>query len=158
MATARAEYDTAHRHVVAAKGPASHKPCAFCGTFAADWCYSHLDPAEIYRDGYLWSDSTAHYMPLCKKHHQDYDRAFRQHGKAALPVFAESLREACQATYEERRQVVEARSENLWRVRERVLAEKREHGIDTVPREVIHATHDLLVRAYGFRHVQLRMQ
>ncbi|MEV7234264.1 hypothetical protein AB0N06_09805 [Streptomyces sp. NPDC051020] len=119
MTSALSEYKAAHRRVVDAKGPANHKPCEFCGTVAAEWSYNHLDPAEIYRDGYLWSESTAYYMPLCKRDHRAYDRAFRQHGKAVLPAVSDALTEAGQARYdEEHRQAVKAMTFDRWRVRE----------------------------------------
>ncbi|MEV0480068.1 hypothetical protein AB0I69_05515 [Streptomyces sp. NPDC050508] len=119
MPTAESEYKAAHKRVVEAKGPASHKPCQFCGTFAAEWSYTHQDPAEIYRDGYLWSESTAYYMPLCKRDHRAYDRAFRQHGKAVLSAVVDALTEAGRQRYdEEHRQAVKAMTLDWWRVRE----------------------------------------
>ncbi|WP_030677848.1 hypothetical protein [Streptomyces rimosus] len=122
MPTAEYEYKAAHKRVVTAKGPASHKACAFCGTFAAEWAYNHQDPAEVYRDGYLWSESTAYYLPLCKRDHRAYDRAFRQHGKAVLPAVADTLTEAGQQRYdEEHRQAVAASTFHSWRVRETAL-------------------------------------
>ncbi|MFE4417690.1 hypothetical protein [Streptomyces sp. NPDC056817] len=121
MTSALSEYKRAHRSVVDAKGPADHKPCEFCGAFAADWAYNHQDPAEIFRDGYLWSENTAYYMPLCKRDHRAYDRAFRQHGKTVLSAVADALREAGQDRYEENRQTVEAVAYNRWRVRETAL-------------------------------------
>ena len=119
MPTAESEYKAAHKRVVEAKGPASHKPCQFCGTFAAEWSYNHHDTAEIYRDGYLWSESTAYYMPLCKRDHRAYDRAFRQHGKPVLDAVADALTEAGRQRYdEEHRQAVKAMTLDWWRVRE----------------------------------------
>ncbi|MEU1510905.1 hypothetical protein ABZ490_01920 [Streptomyces sp. NPDC005811] len=122
MPKAISEYNAAHRRVVEVKGPASHKPCSFCGTRAAEWAYNHQDPAEIYRDGYLWSESTAYYLPLCKRDHRAYDRAFRQHGKAVLSAVADALTEAGQQRYdEEHRQAVQESTFHSWRVRETAL-------------------------------------
>jgi hypothetical protein len=122
MPTAESEYKAAHKRVVEVKGPASHKPCQFCGTFAAEWSYNHQDPAEVYRDGYLWSESTAYYMPLCKRDHRAYDRAFRQHGKPVLAAVADALTEAGQQRYdEEHREAVTASTFHSWRVRETAL-------------------------------------
>ncbi|MFD5207745.1 hypothetical protein ACFWNF_12575 [Streptomyces anulatus] len=119
MPTAEYEYKAAHKRVVEVKGPASHKPCDFCGTFAAEWSYNHQDPNEVYRDGYLWSESTAHYMPLCKRDHWAYDRAFRQHGKPVLAAVADALTQAGHQRYDdEHRQAVKALAFDRWRVRE----------------------------------------
>lgn len=80
MPAALSEYRRAHSLVAEVKGPARHKPCDFCGKFADDWAYNHADPREIYRDGYLWSENTSYYFPLCRKHHRAYDRTFRTKG------------------------------------------------------------------------------
>ncbi|MFJ9160034.1 hypothetical protein ACIRPS_24905 [Streptomyces griseoviridis] len=149
MPTARSEYKAAHNRVVKVKGPANHKPCEFCGTFAADWAYDHLDPAEVYRDGFLWSDSTAYYIPLCVRDHRAYDRAFRNHGKTALPAVAEALREAAQDHYEERRKIVEAATETAWHVRERALSGTSARGCNKPSLEAVSATEGLLSRAYA---------
>ncbi|MFZ3595447.1 hypothetical protein [Streptomyces sp. BH104] len=115
MTTALSEYRLAHRCVIEVKGPANHKP--FCGAFAAEWAYDHMDPCETFRDGYLWSDNTAHYFPLCQKHHRAYDRAFRTHGREALPALAETLKSEAQRTPEDLA-AIRALSDDAWRSRE----------------------------------------
>jgi hypothetical protein len=149
MPTARSEYRAAHNRAVRVKGPASHKPCEFCGTFAADWAYNHLDPAEIYRDGFLWSDSTAYYIPLCVRDHRAYDQAFRKHGKASLPAVAEALRESARDHYEERRQIVEAAADASWRARELALPHQVRRGYDKPSADTLRATQALLSSAYA---------
>lgn len=148
MPTARSEYKAAHKRVVEAKGPASHRPCEFCGNFATDYAYDHQDPAEIFRDGYLWSESTAHYLPLCVRDHRAYDRAFRKHGKSALPAVAEALREAARDHYEERRKVVETAAEASWRARESALAGRKERR-SAAEVAAVKATQELMSCAYA---------
>lgn len=147
MTTAQGAYATAHRRVTAIKGPVSHKPCEFCGNFAEDWAYDHQDPEEIYRDGYLWSESTAHYMPLCKRDHRAYDQAFRKHGKGPLPAVAEALRESARDHYEERRAVVEAAADASWRARESALAGRKGSASVADP-AASKAAQELMQRAY----------
>ncbi|MFC8173088.1 hypothetical protein [Streptomyces sp. NPDC057325] len=149
MPTAVSEYKAAHARVVEDRGPASHKACAFCGTFADEWAYNHQDPAEIYRDGRLWSESTAYYMPLCKRDHRAYDRAFRQHGKAVLSSVADTLTEAGQQRYdEEHRQAVKDANFKSWRARERALATRKDRRPRTDP-AAVKAIQTLLSRAYS---------
>lgn len=148
MTTARSEYKAAHRRVVEVKGPAGHHPCDFCGKFATDYSYDHLDPAETYREGFLWSDSTAHYRPLCVRCHRAYDRAFRRHGKSGLPAVAEALREAARDHYEERRKVVESAAESAWRARESVLAGRKKRR-STAEVAATKATQELMSRTYA---------
>lgn len=122
MATARSEYQQAHAYVVDAHGPASHSPCKFCGAFAAEWAYDHADPNEIYRDGYLWSENTAHYIPLCRRDHRAFDRAFRKYGKEHLPAVIAALTEAGEARYPEgQREATYELGYSLWRSREIAL-------------------------------------
>lgn len=147
MATAQHEYRQAHRRVVDAKGPANLKPCAFCGTFAEEWAYDHHDPREVYREGHLWSDSTAHYIPLCKRDHRAYDRAFRQHGKAVLPAVIDALTEAGRNRYPaETRQHVKASCANSLRIWDAATPPKK---FPAVPSEVKKATMATLVTAYA---------
>ncbi|MFC8998187.1 hypothetical protein ACFT7U_21070 [Streptomyces rochei] len=148
MASAEYEYKAAHKRVVQLKGPARHKPCEFCGTFAAEWAYDHLDPAETYRDGYLWSESTAHYMPLCNRDHRAYDRAFRQYGKTALPAVSEALRQAARDHYEERRRIVEAAADASWRARESALSDQSKRGYDRPSPDAVLAAEGLMSNAY----------
>ncbi|MFG2812365.1 hypothetical protein [Streptomyces sp. NPDC048410] len=123
--SARSQYVSAHRWVLIAKGPAKHKPCAFCGTFAHEWAYNHLDPAEVYRDGYLWSEDTAYYIALCKRDHLAYDRAFRKHGKAALPAVTDALRDAGRDRYDDaHRAFVDEQNHDSWRTREMGIGEQ----------------------------------
>jgi hypothetical protein len=146
VATAQHEYRQAHRRVVDVKGPANLKPCAFCGAFAKEWAYDHQDPRETFRDGYLWSDSTAHYMPLCKRDHRAYDRAFRQHGKAVLPAVIDALTEAGRDRYpDETRQHVEASCDNALRIWDAATPPKEYLA---VPPEAKKATTALLSAAY----------
>ncbi|MFE9381110.1 hypothetical protein [Streptomyces sp. NPDC006855] len=148
MPTARSEYKAAHKRVTSVKGPVSHKPCEFCGIFADDYAYNHQDPEEIYREGYLWSESTVYYFPACRRHHRAYDQAFRKYGKSALPAVAEALREAAREHYEERRAVVEAAADASWRARENALAARR--TVPTVADPVASkAAQELMQRAYS---------
>lgn len=117
MATALSEYRQAHRWVVEVKGPANHKPCDFCGNFADEWAYDHMDPREIHRDGYLWSENTPHYFPLCRKHHRAYDKAFRTYGREALPAIAATMKSENQRTPEDLA-AIRALCDAAWRSRE----------------------------------------
>lgn len=152
MATAQQEYREAHRRVVDVKGPASHKPCAFCGIFAAEWAYDHQDPREIFCDGYLWSVNTAHYMPLCKRDHRAYDRAFRQKGKGALSAVREALTAAGMDQHpEEVRRSVELTCHTAWRARESAFRDGliKDRTVRAVPLHVQKATLALMRTAYA---------
>ncbi|MET8181965.1 hypothetical protein [Streptomyces sp. NPDC005336] len=149
MAKAYSEYKAAHRRVVLVKGPAKHKACAFCGTFAAEWAYNHLDPEEIYRDGYLWSENTEFYTPLCTRDHRAYDRAFRQHGKAVLPAVADALREAGRDRYaDEVRDFVNSQNHKAWQTRETTLGDQRVKSPE-VPAEQVRETDARISAAYA---------
>ncbi|NNU26797.1 hypothetical protein [Isoptericola sediminis] len=82
-------YGTVHHRLVAARGRASEHECAVssCTRFASDWAYRHglLDPLVQSNgakdDGKPYSDDPDLYMPLCRPHHQKWDRAWlRQTG------------------------------------------------------------------------------
>lgn len=72
-------YDTAHNHVHALRGKATEQDCVDCGGQAHDWAYDHNDPDQISEDGKMpYSADVDHYIPLCRKCHQRFDRQQRE--------------------------------------------------------------------------------
>ncbi|WP_314250628.1 hypothetical protein [Streptomyces sp. DSM 40907] len=82
--SARSEYQTWHRLVTEAHGKAIHNACAWCGCDAAEWAYDWRDPKQREEDGYVWSENTAHYIPLCRIDHRTFDAAYRRVGLSGL--------------------------------------------------------------------------
>jgi hypothetical protein len=69
-------YGAMHDRLRRERGGAANRPCAHCGTQAAQWAYDHLDPNERVGDkGLTYSVETAHYLPLCLPCHWQFDRA-----------------------------------------------------------------------------------
>lgn len=71
-------YTGAHHRVRNALGSPSAWPCADCGSLPArEWAYDHLDTNErqfTSRKGVIrFSTNPAHYMPLCKRCHAQFD-------------------------------------------------------------------------------------
>jgi hypothetical protein len=75
-------YNTAHRRVSTARGPASRHDCVSCGSPAREWAYDHADPdARIASSenpriaGMPYSLNADHYQPMCKACHKKFDMA-----------------------------------------------------------------------------------
>jgi hypothetical protein len=67
-------YAGAHFRVARVKGPARDCTCAMCLAPAAEWAYDHDDPDELRDDHGVFSLDPAHYMPLCKRCHYQFDQ------------------------------------------------------------------------------------
>lgn len=74
-------YNTAHRRVRDAKGPAADHACVTCGCQADEWAYDHADPLArlVPADrprlaGMPYSLNVDHYQPMCKSCHKAFDR------------------------------------------------------------------------------------
>lgn len=69
----RANYIAIHAKCVSRWGKAAEHPCRYCGRPASDWAYDHLDPAEQWEDGDVYSQSTDYYHALCESCHKRFD-------------------------------------------------------------------------------------
>lgn len=74
-------YRQAHRRVEAARGHASSYACEDCGRPAAEWSYSHGDPAELIAlvngKPRRYSAESDFYVARCIPCHRAFDRAHR---------------------------------------------------------------------------------
>lgn len=93
--TVATTYDGQHSFLKRTFGPAGDHTCTFCDERASDWGYRH-DLEEPLRDvdgknaGLPWSPLVDSYVPLCRSHHQTFDRSHHREGRGAseLSVFA----------------------------------------------------------------------
>ncbi|MGW0547296.1 hypothetical protein [Streptomyces altiplanensis] len=107
--TALAEYQTWHRLVAECHGKAVHHACAWCGCDAAEWAYDWNDPRQREEDGYVWSENTAHYIPLCRRDHRTFDATYRRVGLSGLAAEVSRLKQLAWERETDEKRAVQAR-------------------------------------------------
>lgn len=77
-------YNAVHMYLKRTRGRARNYLCAdYCGNFATEWSYDHLDPNERIGDdgkGKLlpFTSNLRHYQPRCNEHHRTLDARYEK--------------------------------------------------------------------------------
>ncbi|RPK50547.1 hypothetical protein [Streptomyces sp. ADI93-02] len=89
------DYNEWHKALRAFRGPASLRPCEWCGLTADEWALDPRTEHPIQRDepdGHPYSEFSAAYKALCRPCHRRTDKLRHQVSEADFPAALDALR------------------------------------------------------------------